>query len=219
MPFIRRVLQLSAAVAGGVYLGFSLGDSPSQPDLLLPTIVPSGPPTPIAASRPPTYRSKPSIANDYILQAAEGYDYYPTSAQWRLDKRRNNFMTLPEPHIALANALPTPWTEKLDIAQDLVHINGQLLGRIADHGLAHYNLSREQNVNQFEGNQDVIEEIMGHIQRDWTPVGQKERDEVFVPIIDALTAALPQGGRVMVPGAGLGRIAHEIAEKGAPVHL
>ncbi|KAF7968798.1 hypothetical protein HWV62_29264 [Athelia sp. TMB] len=217
MPFIRRVLQLSAAVAGGVYLGFSLGEPPSNHETLLPTIVPTVAPPPAPVHQASTYRPKPSTANDYILQAAEGYDYYPTSALWRLDKRRKNFESLPEAHVAIANALPTPWSQKLGIARDLAHINGKLLRRVADHGLAHYNLSREQNVLEFEGNQDVIEEIMGHIQRDWTPIGQKERDEVFLPIMDALQKAIPHGGKVMVPGAGLGRLAHDIAEKGYEV--
>lgn len=220
MPFISRVLQLSVAIAAGAFFGFSVGDS-HKPELLLPTVIPTGPPpraqAAMVVSSPPQPKPKPTTTNEFVLQAVEGYDYYPTSAQWRLEKRRKNFETLPAEHIALANKLPTPWNKKLDTARDLVHTNGKLLRRIGNYGLEHYNLTREQNVDKFEGNQDVIEEIMGHIQRDWTPAGQKERDEVYVPIIDALMKAIPQGGRVMVPGAGMGRIAHEIAEKGYKV--
>jgi len=55
-----------------------------------------------------------------------------------------------------------------------------------------------------------------HIVRDWTKEGSEERKQVFPPILDALKrsfANIDGEKKVLVPGSGLGRLAHEIANQ------
>ncbi|KDN36483.1 N2227-domain-containing protein [Tilletiaria anomala UBC 951] len=83
---------------------------------------------------------------------------------------------------------------------------------------------------------DKVRSTLKQFVRDWSECGRAERDAAYQPILDALErylpqlyARLPQAGRpledtqqrqvhadlrVLVPGAGLGRLAFEIAKRG-----
>ena len=54
--------------------------------------------------------------------------------------------------------------------------------------------------------------------RDWSEDGQKERDTCYKPILDELERLYPPAIRsskkVLVPGAGLGRLAYDVANLG-----
>ena len=55
--------------------------------------------------------------------------------------------------------------------------------------------------------------------RDWSSAGAEERAQCYSPLLDCLLAQYPQEEerqqvKVLVPGAGLGRLAWEIASKG-----
>lgn len=50
--------------------------------------------------------------------------------------------------------------------------------------------------------------------RDWTSLGETERHQTYGPIIDTLKEFLPKNSEVLVPGAGLCRLACEIASSG-----
>lgn len=52
--------------------------------------------------------------------------------------------------------------------------------------------------------------------RDWSDDGREERAKLLEPILGALAKEFPNGGvgkNVLVPGAGLGRLAHEISRQ------
>ena len=62
-----------------------------------------------------------------------------------------------------------------------------------------------------------VRESLKHFVRDWSVEGRKERDKIFGPILAVLREV--QHGerarmRVLVPGAGLGRLAWEVSELG-----
>ena len=54
--------------------------------------------------------------------------------------------------------------------------------------------------------------------RDWSEDGQKERDTCYKPILDELERLYPpvirSSKKVLVPGAGLGRLAYDVANLG-----
>ena len=68
---------------------------------------------------------------------------------------------------------------------------------------------------------DTVSSVPRQVVRDWSADGETERRQCYQPIIDELCARLPSTGdaplsavRVLVPGAGLGRLAFEIAKLG-----
>jgi len=66
---------------------------------------------------------------------------------------------------------------------------------------------------------DKVHSTLKQLVRDWSSAGAVEREQCYSPIIKALTALYPDRGsrcekKVLVPGAGLGRLAFEIAAQG-----
>lgn len=50
--------------------------------------------------------------------------------------------------------------------------------------------------------------------RDWTEIGAKERQSTYTPIIEAIKEFIPVNSKILIPGAGLCRLAVEIASAG-----
>ena len=69
-----------------------------------------------------------------------------------------------------------------------------------------------------EGDMSKVESTLKQFVREWGAEGAAERAEAHEPLLDGLRQALPGGGargaRVLVPGAGLGRLAWEVARLG-----
>lgn len=61
--------------------------------------------------------------------------------------------------------------------------------------------------------QENLRSLLRQIHRDWTDEGQCEREAAYGPILSAL-ATVPKRSRVLVPGAGLGRLLYEICKLG-----
>ncbi|KDQ18876.1 hypothetical protein BOTBODRAFT_28365 [Botryobasidium botryosum FD-172 SS1] len=61
-----------------------------------------------------------------------------------------------------------------------------------------------------------VKEALKHFIRDWSAEGREERERLFSPILDVLKAdtRTRKDLKVLVPGAGLGRLAWEIANLG-----
>lgn len=71
------------------------------------------------------------------------------------------------------------------------------------------------------GDMEKVQSTLKQLVRDWSSDGQAERDACYQPIIDEIEQHFPHDGaqprdtvQVLVPGAGLGRLAFEIARRG-----
>ncbi|WFD01093.1 carnosine N-methyltransferase [Malassezia yamatoensis] len=67
-----------------------------------------------------------------------------------------------------------------------------------------------------EGNQDRIRTALRQMVRDWSAEGQQERDAAYNVILQTICQRVSpqQSVRVLVPGAGLGRLPFELAMRG-----
>ena len=70
-----------------------------------------------------------------------------------------------------------------------------------------------------EGDQDRVRTALRQMVRDWSAEGRAERDAAYAPIVAALMQRMPpnRAVRVLVPGAGLGRLAFDLAMQGYSV--
>ena len=61
-----------------------------------------------------------------------------------------------------------------------------------------------------------LRSLLRQMVRDWSAEGAAERAACYAPILASLKAAFPcaEGVRVLVPGAGLGRLAYELVQRG-----
>ena len=62
-------------------------------------------------------------------------------------------------------------------------------------------------------------EALKHFVRDWSAEGQTERERTHLPVLEALCKAVPErttraNKTVLLPGAGMGRLAWEVSELG-----
>lgn len=64
---------------------------------------------------------------------------------------------------------------------------------------------------------EKVRSMLSHLYRDWSSEGARERAECYDPILGDLDRLYPSTKgdvKVLVPGAGLGRLAYDIAAKG-----
>lgn len=118
------------------------------------------------------------------------------------------------------------YTGKLKEVEGLMKKNARIADAIFDHGLQFYGITREElndfarETNATANHRSGVMYAMKHIVRDWTPEGNHERDPTFPCILDALQQEFPAESRaqtsprIVVPGAALGRLGHEIAALG-----
>jgi hypothetical protein len=61
-----------------------------------------------------------------------------------------------------------------------------------------------------------VQTELQHLVRDWSKEGRAEREKLLMPILNTLRKEFPDGGfgnQILVPGSGLGRLAHEISKQ------
>ena len=107
----------------------------------------------------------------------------------------------------------------------MLKVNANLARSIADHGLRFYNITQlelDDFINEAEAQGKPIDKTsvtqgMKHFVRDWSTEGKDERKQSFQTILDSLNQQPRKTNdplRVLLPGAGLGRLAHEIHNLG-----
>ncbi|GAA5857478.1 hypothetical protein JCM9279_007300 [Rhodotorula babjevae] len=116
------------------------------------------------------------------------------------------------------------WKDTLARAEDAVEVNAVVADELAALGLEQ---ARREGIpiglrSRLAGREDGrVVETLKHFVRDWSREGKSERDALFPPVLDALRAEFGDGERegkkVLVPGCGLGRLAHDIALEGFSV--
>lgn len=78
----------------------------------------------------------------------------------------------------------------------------------------------DQEIKILSDGLDKVQSVFKQLMRDWSSLGASERKQCYQPIVEEITTNFPEGKydrsniQVLVPGAGLGRLAFEIASKG-----
>lgn len=124
----------------------------------------------------------------------------------------------------------THYTRKLNTIDHLVDTNDNLARDIVNYGLRFYNISqfeldefiRENEAQRRSADRTSVSQGIKHFVRDWADEGHEERQQSFECILKSLAQAPRTSSeplRVLVPGAGLGRLAHEVDKLGGELHI
>ncbi|XP_047513838.1 carnosine N-methyltransferase [Pieris napi] len=106
--------------------------------------------------------------------------------------------------------------ENVDHTIDPAETNGTEIG-------CNYNNCDISSHKKHKMQHDIekVQTVIKNIVRDWSEAGAAEREQCYKPILDELEARYPKQEfidrshiKVLVPGAGLGRLAWEIAARG-----
>ncbi|GAO19953.1 uncharacterized protein UV8b_05958 [Ustilaginoidea virens] len=176
-----------------------------------------------------------------ILCALDSFAQYPKVAHFNVTHlRRRSFYALPQAHWKMLAAPPFSFLETLDRADRAIDSNAELADAIVAHSLQALSPLAAVSHSHPPGGPamppqwagvakhadvDKARSTIRQFYRDWTADGAAERQACYAPIMGALEAqqrrrrgdADADAGRplrVLVPGAGLGRLVFELCRRG-----
>lgn len=118
------------------------------------------------------------------------------------------------------------YQKKFKDASSATQQNAELAGRIANHAMEFYGIepsevsafAKELDKSGASSDHTSVSQAMKHIVRDWADDGIDERQAVFPQILGTLLDLFPERQnrtvRALIPGSGLGRLSHEVADLG-----
>ncbi|KAJ5827657.1 hypothetical protein N7447_004420 [Penicillium robsamsonii] len=159
-----------------------------------------------------------------LLTALHGYTCYKDKNLAEVNRWRNLYKNVLKRQRTLLEST-IYYTRKLNTIEHLLETNGKLARSIVDYGLLFYNISQselDEFIKESESQQRSVDRTsvsqgMNHFVRDWADEGHEERQQSFGCILKSL-AQTPRTKdrplRVLLPGSGLGRLAHEVNRLG-----
>ena len=141
--------------------------------------------------------------------------------------RRQSFYSLPSAHMDLLSEPPSSLPNTFDAVDDAIDANADLAEAILAVGLPSFGV--EPGDNSWQGQAtpsdlDKARSTLRQFYRDWSAEGVPERHASYSPILSALETHLPSVSpshrhrhRVLVPGAGLGRLMFDLVMAGYTV--
>ncbi|KAI6246538.1 Carnosine N-methyltransferase [Erysiphe necator] len=158
-----------------------------------------------------------------FLQALDSFFQYSKIAHHEITHvRRQSFYALPKQHFELLAAPPFLYQETLNSVDDAIDENSKLSLAIFQAGLQSFDIETSTPESwQGKATSNDIEKARSTLRqffRDWSNEGTAEREASYgrvVEILQAEKSSRPNGKlRVLVPGAGLGRLAFELCRAG-----
>lgn len=140
--------------------------------------------------------------------------------------RRQSFYALPAPQIELLSSPPFDLIKTFQAVDHAIESNASIAEAIVELGPAQFGL--EVGDESWHGaakpnDLDKARSTIRQLYRDWSREGLPERHAAYSPILDALArhfhipAAQRHQKRVLIPGAGLGRLVFDICAAGYTV--
>ncbi|KAG6035961.1 hypothetical protein E4U41_005877 [Claviceps citrina] len=179
-----------------------------------------------------------------IFCALDSFSQYARAAHFNVTHlRRRSFYALPQEHWKMLAAPPFSFLQTLDRTDEAIDANAELARGIVAHGLRNFASLAAVSPQgepmmplQWAGvakhaDIDKARSTIRQFYRDWTADGAAERKVCYAPILKALEEEQQRrrqqqqaraGGdgrrqKVLVPGAGLGRLVFELCKRGYDV--
>ncbi|KAK5648734.1 hypothetical protein RI129_003626 [Pyrocoelia pectoralis] len=160
----------------------------------------------------------------YFLSVLSTFESYKEQSMIRINRRERYLQSLPNDH----RSWLTRYKEDLDAFKQGIYKNAEFIPIIVQHAytifdnvLCNDNPSHsETEVGTLSEGLDKVQSVFKQLMRDWSALGAAERQQCYVPIIEEVERYFPPEKytlsevNVLVPGAGLGRLAFEIASRG-----
>ncbi|KAL8343485.1 hypothetical protein RB598_004704 [Gaeumannomyces tritici] len=160
-----------------------------------------------------------------LLDALHAYSRYGERTRADLARWRALYGNVPAQQRLVLEAA-VGYSHKLDEAEALIGRNEALCARVVAAALEYYGVEERElhaHVRAAEKagrtpDRTSVSQALKHYVRDWSVEGRSERDNAFPCIHAVLRELFPDRTgrlvRVLLPGAGLGRLGHEIAGLG-----
>lgn len=120
------------------------------------------------------------------------------------------------------------YSQKFVKTEHFLAENQHLCDRVVRAALDFYGVDPselDEHIKQAEKDNKLADKVsvsqsLKHIVRDWSEEGLSERGDAFPCLLDTMNGLFPERGsageevKVLLPGAGLGRLGHEVASLG-----
>ncbi|XP_044746630.1 carnosine N-methyltransferase [Coccinella septempunctata] len=161
---------------------------------------------------------------DYFFSVLKTFSSYREQSLLRIESKENAVQTLPKHH----RKWLTKYLEDLKSFKSCIEVNSQLIPIILKEAKTIFgniyctdgNSHSETDVGTLAEGLDKVQSVFKQLMRDWSSMGSFEREQCYQPIIDEIEEQFPKDKfdrkmiNVLVPGAGLGRLAFEISVRG-----
>ena len=148
------------------------------------------------------------------------YSQYRKTAHYNVThRRRQNFYALPTAQWRMLTAPPFNLLANLERIDDAIDSNGAIASAILDSGIQSFGLKNgEYEGSATPSDMDKARSTIRQLYRDWSGEGEAERRACYGPILEDLELAFRDvrdnsSVRVLVPGAGLGRLVFELCRR------
>ncbi|KAL9028575.1 MAG: hypothetical protein Q9196_003079 [Gyalolechia fulgens] len=144
-------------------------------------------------------------------------------------RRRQGFYALPSAEWRLLSAPPFNFLSTLDLVDDAIDANADIAAQILEIGLESFGLEKDPcdgspDWRHFAtpADLDKARSTVRQLYRDWSAEGASERRASYTPVLSDIAhhfAHRTDRGniRILVPGAGLGRLVFELCNQGYDV--
>ncbi|KAK1593999.1 N2227-like protein-domain-containing protein [Colletotrichum navitas] len=171
-----------------------------------------------------------------IFCALDSFLQYAKVAHFNVTHlRRQSFYALPQAHWQMLAAPPFNFLDTLERTDEAIESNAELARAIAHNGLRSFHLVPEGSTEEprlpdawvgvaKHNDTDKARSTLRQFYRDWSAEGAGERRLCYDPVLDAVDrerqarlsspSAPAEPLKVLVPGAGLGRLVFELCRAG-----
>lgn len=168
----------------------------------------------------PEFAALSEVSQSELLEAVTSLEAYGSQSKKANERRKKLFRMMLWRQQKLADE--AGYSAKLRRIDTHIERNQAVLAQAAQAARAAYALSyrdfaqlKPASPQKTSASNYRVLEAMGHFVRDWTPTGDAETAPMLAYIKAQLDALIPESEAartvVVVPGLGLGRVAHEIA--------
>ncbi|KAK4310768.1 hypothetical protein Pmani_017693 [Petrolisthes manimaculis] len=165
-----------------------------------------------------------TLEREHFQRIVKAFKAYRQYCQHRITERESYVRSLPPSHQSLLH----PYTQHLQHQRVCIDHNAEIIKLIIKdvecmfENVHHQPMNNEDSDTNSMLGPDIekVQSTIRQIVRDWSPSGERERQQCYGPIINTVEKLFPldKGGRgdikVLVPGAGLGRLAYDLAKRG-----
>ncbi|GIZ46823.1 hypothetical protein CKM354_000993200 [Cercospora kikuchii] len=162
-----------------------------------------------------------------LYAALDSFRQYRKAAHFNITHlRRQSFYSLPAPQIDLLASPPFDLIKTFQAVDAAIDSNANIAEGILELGPVAFGLDSADDSwhgTAQPNDLDKARSTIRQLYRDWSYEGTPERNAAFSSLLDALTRHLPASpaqrhhNRVLVPGAGLGRLVFDICAAGYTV--
>ncbi|KAF2797052.1 N2227-domain-containing protein [Melanomma pulvis-pyrius CBS 109.77] len=168
------------------------------------------PAEPVRAPQGGTRKKYPSLPDD-LVHCINSLEQYTFLAEQVLQRKHARYAKQTPAQKAISNKLG--YLAHFEKARKGIEVNARFSAQIAQMAREDYHTGPRALEDQEDAEFGVADLVFGHLSRDWSTQGAKERQAVFPPVLHGLKQHFGGNGRgkkVLVPGSGYDVTANEL---------